>query len=98
MLDHEGLEWSVISEYRVLTFHKTFLMWFFCGDVQTNGDKQAEDISDLLHSLKTVANAQTAAPIPCFQNIRIVSDFFGIKRFVVATRCCWQMNVSTFQR
>lgn len=70
---------------RVLTFHNTFLM---CGTVQTNGDKQAEDISDLLHSLKTVANAQTAAPIPCFQDIRIVSDFFGIKRFVVATRCC----------
>jgi release factor glutamine methyltransferase len=56
--------------------------------LETNGDKQAEDISDLLHSLKTVANAQTSTPIPCFQDIQIVSDFFGIKRFVVATRCC----------
>ncbi|KAG0570485.1 hypothetical protein KC19_6G166100 [Ceratodon purpureus] len=55
--------------------------------LETNGGKQAESVADLLHSLRTLGDFQTNMPVPCFQNIRIVPDFAGIMRFVVATRC-----------
>lgn len=55
--------------------------------LETNGGKQAEAVSDLLHSLRTVGGFQTNTPVPCFQDIRIIPDFAGVMRFVVATRC-----------
>lgn len=55
--------------------------------LETNGGNQAEAVSAYLHSLRSKGDFQTLTSIPCFKHIRIVPDFAGIGRFVVATRC-----------